>query len=154
LINSEKLNFSLKNISGSKISEQELALRSKAVFEVWTYVDVLNFIEKNFEEDFIKKELINIAKKYPHSGYPVFIKNIQQIVGTIIKNRSEVINCTHEKISKNKVEEKNIKDIKSELSIEEKIKLEMEQEEKLKANTDVEQTETPYGIKELEKEFE
>jgi hypothetical protein len=30
----------------------------------------------------------------------------------------------------------------------------MEQEEKLKANTDVEQTETPYGIKELEKEFE
>ena len=150
MINSEKINLNLKGTSGSKISEQELALRSKAVFEVWTYVDVVNFIETNFEEEYIKKELLNIAKKYPHSAYPNFIKNIQKNVAMIIKSRSESINSTFEKKAKNKPVEKNIQDIKQELSIEEQIKLEMEKGKEVEVKIE----ETPYGMKELEKEFE
>lgn len=155
MINSEKVNFNFKNISGNKISEQVLALRSKAVFEVWTYVDVVNFIEKNFEEDFIKKELLNIAKKYPHSAYPNFIKNIQKTVSSIVKNRSNSINNIFNQKIKSKQVEKNIQDIKNELSVEEQIKLEMEDENK-KEEIFVEnkKEEMPYGIKELEKEFE
>ena len=74
--NSENINLNISNASGSKISEQELALRSKAIFYVWTHSDVVSFIETNFEDDSIKDELIKIAKKYPHSAYPNFIKNI------------------------------------------------------------------------------
>lgn len=154
MINSEKVNLNLKNISGNKVSEQEMALRSKAVFEVWTYVDVVNFIETNFEEDYIKNELLNIAKKYPHSAYPNFIKNIQKSVSMIIKNRSDSINSTFEKKVKNKPVEKNIQDIKQELSVEEQIKLEMEKGKQIEENIKETNEETPYGIKELEKEFE
>ena len=68
--NSEKISLSLKNTSGNKLSEQELALRSKAVFQVWTFIDVVNFIETNFDyEEFIdlrlsnlKSNLLNIEK--------------------------------------------------------------------------------------------
>lgn len=157
MINSEKISLNFKNVSGSKVSEQELALRSKAVFEVWTYVDVVNFIEKNFEEEFIKKELFNIAKKYPHSAYPNFIKNIQKTVSMIIKNRSDSISGILNQKSKNKPVEKNIQDIKAELSIEEQIKLEIENkkiEEQVKIEVENKKEETPYGIRELEKEFE
>lgn len=160
MINSEKINLNLKNVSGSKISEQELALRSKAVFEVWTYVDVVNFIETNFEEEFIKKELLSIAKKYPHSAYPVFIKNIQKTVSAILKNRSESLNSSFSNKQKLKPVEKNIQDMKQELSIEEQIKLEMENEKKIEVKQEIEVKENiesddpPYGIKELEKEFE
>lgn len=150
MINSEKININLRNTSGNKISEQELALRSKAIFEVWTYVDVVNFIETNFEEEYIKKELLNIAKKYPHSAYSAFVKNIQKNVALIIDNRSRLINDNIEKKTKAKLVPKNIQDIKQELSVEEQIKLEIEKEKKVEDKIE----DTPYGIKELEKEFE
>lgn len=143
--NSEKISLNLKNSSGNKLSEQELALRSKAVFHVWTYVDVVNFIETNFEEESIKKELIKVAKKYPHSAYPIFIKNIQKTVNIIIKNRSEEINKNF--VNKNlKSVEKNIQDIKKDISIEEEIKLEM--------NKEIEANKESQSEEELKKEFE
>lgn len=126
--NSEKINLNIKNASGSKISEQELALRSKAIFYVWTHSDVVSFIENNFEDDSIKEELIKIAKKYPHSAYPNFIKNIQKTVNLIIKNRSEAIDKNYIRPVKNKIVEKNIQDIKQELSIEDEINLELNNE--------------------------
>lgn len=138
--NSEKINLSLKNVSGNKLSEQEIALRSKAVFHVWTFVDVVNFIEKNFEEENIKKELIKIAKKYPHSAYPIFIKDIQKTVNLIIKRRAEEVNKNY--VTKNvKAVEKNIQDLKKEMSVEEEIKLELNKEENV-------------SKEELQKEFE
>lgn len=138
--NSEKINLSLKNVSGNKLSEQEIALRSKAVFHVWTFVDVVNFIEKNFEEENIKKELIKVAKKYPHSAYPIFIKDIQKTVNLIIKRRAEEVNKNY--VTKNvKAVEKNIQDLKKEMSVEEEIKLELNKEENV-------------SKEELQKEFE
>lgn len=138
--NSEKINLSLKNVSGNKLSEQEIALRSKAVFHVWTFVDVVNFIEKNFEEENIKKELIKVAKKYPHSAYPIFIKDIQKTVNLIIKRRAEEVNKNY--VTKNvKAVEKNIQDLKKEMSVEEEIKLELNKEESV-------------SKEELQKEFE
>ena len=126
--NSEKINLNIKNASGSKISEQELALRSKAIFYVWTHSDVVSFIENNFEDNSIKQELIKIAKKYPHSAYPNFIKNIQKTVNLIIKNRSEAIDKNYIRPVKNKIVETNIQDIKQELSIEDEINLELNNE--------------------------
>ena len=126
--NSEKINLNIRNASGSKISEQELALRSKAIFYVWTHSDVVSFIETNFEDDSIKDELIKIAKKYPHSAYPNFIKNIQKTVNLIVKNRSEAIDKNSISPVKNKIVETNIQDIKQELSIEDEIKLELNNE--------------------------
>ena len=123
--NSEKINLNIRNASGSKISEQELALRSKAIFYVWTHSDVVSFIETNFEDDSIKDELIKIAKKYPHSAYPNFIKNIQKTVNMIVKNRSEAIDKNYISPVKNKIVETNIQDIKQELSIEDEINLEL-----------------------------
>jgi len=125
LKNSEKINLNIRNASGSKISEQELALRSKAIFYVWTHSDVVSFIETNFEDDSIKDELIKIAKKYPHSAYPNFIKNIQKTVNMIVKNRSEAIDKNYISPVKNKIVETNIQDIKQELSIEDEINLEL-----------------------------
>ena len=126
--NSEKISLNIKNASGSKISEQELALRSKAIFYVWTHSDVVSFIENNFEDDSIKEELIKIAKKYPHSAYPNFIKNIQKTVNLIVKNRSEAIDKNYISPVKNKIVETNIQDIKQELSIEDEINLELNNE--------------------------
>lgn len=126
--NSEKINLKISNTSGSKISEQELALRSKAIFYVWTHSDVVNFIETNFEDDSIKDELIKIAKKYPHSAYPNFIKNIQKTVNMIVHNRSEAIDKNYIRPVKNKIAETNIQDIKQELSIEDEINLELNNE--------------------------
>lgn len=151
MINSERMNLSLKGVSGSKLSEQEIALRSKAVFKVWTYTDVTNFIEVNFESSSVKEELLKIAKKYPHSAYPSFIKNIQKTVGILLKKRSEVINNNFKDKNKNKVVEKNIQDIKSNISIEEEIQLELNKQQELPLQ-EQEKVE-PVSQEDLEKEF-
>lgn len=149
MINSEKMKLSLKNVSGNKLSEQEIALRSKATFKVWTYADVTDFIEVNFEDSTIKEELIKIAKKYPHSAYPSFIKNIQKTVGILLKKRSESINNNFKDKNKNKIIEKNMQDIKPNISIEEEIQLELNKQQELPLQEDVK----PVSQQDLEKEF-
>lgn len=143
------MKLSLKNVSGNKLSEQEIALRSKATFKVWTYADVTDFIEVNFEDSTIKEELIKIAKKYPHSAYPSFIKNIQKTVGILLKKRSESINNNFKDKNKNKIIEKNMQDIKPNISIEEEIQLELNKQQELPLQEDVK----PVSQQDLEKEF-
>ena len=153
--NSEKINLKIGNTSGNKISEQELALRSKAIFFVWTYEDVVNFIDVNFEDEAIKKELLKIAKKYPISAYENFIKNIQSTVSLINKKRTEASEKDFKNTAKVQFVKTDIQEIKSELSIEEEIQKELkEKETQEKPETQEKSNEETISKQELEKEFE
>ncbi len=154
MINSEKFNLNLKGASGSKLSEQEIGLRSKAIFKVWTYIDVVNFIEVNFEDSLVKEELLKVAKKYPHSAYPNFIKNIQKTVSIILSNRSEAVKKTFKDLNKNKIIQKNMEDIKTDISIEEEIRLELIKEKELSLQESKDQKIENISQEVLQKEFD